>query len=116
MTRSLTERRSRDAAFDLEAYLRRIGGVDCRAPDLGTLRAIVARHARAIAFENLDPFLRRLSASTRPHSAPSWCTAGRRVEAAQDDVGPEPPRFSIGRDNGAPSRATRSVLMPTTGS
>ncbi len=59
MTTSLTQRRSRDAAFDLEAYLRRIGGVDCRAPDLGTLRAIVARHARAIAFENLDPFLRR---------------------------------------------------------
>ncbi len=59
MTTSLTQRRSRDAAFDLKAYLRRIGGVDCRAPDLGTLRAIVARHARAIPFENLDPFLRR---------------------------------------------------------
>jgi N-hydroxyarylamine O-acetyltransferase len=42
-------------AIDLEAYFRRIGYTGERAPDLATLKAIHARHAEAIAFENLDP-------------------------------------------------------------
>ncbi len=46
-------------SFDLDAYLRRIGHAGARRPDLDTLREIVLEHARAIAFENLDPFLRR---------------------------------------------------------
>lgn len=42
-------------AIDLEAYFRRIGYTGERAPNLATLKAIHARHAEAIAFENLDP-------------------------------------------------------------
>jgi N-hydroxyarylamine O-acetyltransferase len=45
--------------FDLDAYLARIGHDGGRRPDLATLRALVAAHTRTIAFENLDPFLRR---------------------------------------------------------
>jgi N-hydroxyarylamine O-acetyltransferase len=44
---------------DLDAYFRRIGHDGGRAPTLETLRAIVARHAEAIPFENLDPLLGR---------------------------------------------------------
>jgi arylamine N-acetyltransferase len=43
----------------LRDYLERIGVADPAAPDLPTLRRIVAAHTRAIAFENLDPFTRR---------------------------------------------------------
>jgi arylamine N-acetyltransferase len=46
----------------LSDYLDRIGAADVTAsaaPDLPTLRRIVAAHTRAIAFENLDPFTRR---------------------------------------------------------
>lgn len=43
---------------DLDAYLARVGTVAGPA-DLTTLRAVVAGHARAIAFENLDPFTGR---------------------------------------------------------
>lgn len=46
-------------SFDLEAYLTRIGHHGERGADLSTLRRIVAGHADHIAFENLDPFLRR---------------------------------------------------------
>lgn len=46
-------------AFDLGAYLARIGYLGGLAPDLVTLEAIVAGHSHHIAFENLDPFLRR---------------------------------------------------------
>lgn len=45
--------------FDFDAYLRRIGFKGARAPSLETLAAIHRHHTRAIAFENLDPFLRR---------------------------------------------------------
>lgn len=45
--------------FDLDAYLRRIGHAGGRAPTLETLREIHRRHAQSIAFENLDPLLRR---------------------------------------------------------
>jgi arylamine N-acetyltransferase len=43
----------------LEAYLARIDVPHARQPDLDTLRAIVAGHARTIAFENLNPFTGR---------------------------------------------------------
>lgn len=45
------------AAIDLEAYSQRIGYSGDRAPTLDTLRGIQARHAQAIAFENLNPLL-----------------------------------------------------------
>lgn len=44
--------------MDLEAYLRRIGHAGAHAPTLDTLRAILARHTDAIAFENLNPLLK----------------------------------------------------------
>ena len=46
-------------AIELDGYLRRIGYDGSRAPTLETLRALHLRHALAIPFENLDPFLRR---------------------------------------------------------
>jgi N-hydroxyarylamine O-acetyltransferase len=49
----------REHTVDVDAYLRRIGYTGSREPTLATLRAIHARHPQAIAFENLDPFLRR---------------------------------------------------------
>ena len=45
--------------FDLDAYLARIGHTGGHRPDLATLAAIQQAHARAIAFENLDPWLGR---------------------------------------------------------
>jgi N-hydroxyarylamine O-acetyltransferase len=45
--------------LDLDSYFRRIGYDGSRAPTLDTLRALHFRHALAIPFENLDPFLRR---------------------------------------------------------
>lgn len=47
-------------AFDLDAYLARIGFAGDRAPSLDTLRRVQLAHASAIAFENLDPYLRRV--------------------------------------------------------
>jgi Arylamine N-acetyltransferase len=44
---------------DLDDYLARIEVPAADAADLPTLRRIVAGHARAIAFENLDPFTGR---------------------------------------------------------
>ncbi len=46
-------------AFDLDAYLARLGYDGDRRPTLVTLAEIVLRHSRSIAFENIDPFLRR---------------------------------------------------------
>lgn len=43
--------------IDLDAYLRRIDYRGTVAPDLPTLRALVAAHAAAIPFENLNPWL-----------------------------------------------------------
>src|SRR6185503_9851001 len=40
--------------IDIDAYLNRIGYGGSRAPTLETLRALHARHAGAISFENLD--------------------------------------------------------------
>jgi N-hydroxyarylamine O-acetyltransferase len=45
------------AAFDLDAYCERIRYAGDRAPTVDTLSAIHLRHAEAIPFENLNPFL-----------------------------------------------------------
>lgn len=44
-------------SLDLDAYLARIGHAGSVAPVLMTLRALHARHAAAIPFENLSPLL-----------------------------------------------------------
>lgn len=46
-------------AIDLDAYFHRIGYAGARVPTPQVLQEIHRRHADAIAFENLDPFLRR---------------------------------------------------------
>ena len=46
-------------AFDLDAYLARIGYAGPRTPTLSTLQAIHALQPAAIPFESLDPFLQR---------------------------------------------------------
>ncbi|MGH6929009.1 MAG: arylamine N-acetyltransferase family protein [Dongiaceae bacterium] len=45
--------------FDLDTYAARIGYDGAQRPTLETLRAVQLRHTQAIAFENLDPLLRR---------------------------------------------------------
>ncbi len=47
------------ATVNLDAYFERIGYTGAREPTLEALRAIHLRHALSIAFENLDPLLRR---------------------------------------------------------
>ncbi len=54
MTQPLAETR-----IDLDAYFQRIGYDGERTPTLATLRAIHARHATMIPFENLSPLLRQ---------------------------------------------------------
>ncbi|NLE81806.1 MAG: arylamine N-acetyltransferase [Rhodococcus sp.] len=48
-----------DEAVDLDRYFERIGYSGDRAPTASTLDAIIAHHASAIPFENLDPFTGR---------------------------------------------------------
>src|SRR5260370_29963050 len=48
-----------EEAFDLDAWLRRIGRGGSRAPTLATLRAVVAAHAAAISYESIDVLLER---------------------------------------------------------
>jgi N-hydroxyarylamine O-acetyltransferase len=50
---------SSPSSIDLDAYCARIGYTGPRTPTLATLSAIHALHPQAIAFENLDPLLRR---------------------------------------------------------
>ena len=64
-------------ALDLAAYLTRIGTPDADRADLPTLRAIVAGHARAIAFENLDAFTGR-EIGLDPADLAAKLVAGRR--------------------------------------
>jgi len=45
--------------IDVESYFQRIGYDGARTPTLATLQAIHLRHPQAIAFENLDPLLKR---------------------------------------------------------
>ena len=65
------------SAFDLSAYLERIGYQDEPAPDLATLASIVLGHAQSIAFENLDPFLGR-PVALDPASLQAKLVAGGR--------------------------------------
>ena len=46
-------------AFDLEAWLRRIGYTGPRDPDLATLSRLIAAHSATIPFENVDVLLGR---------------------------------------------------------
>jgi N-hydroxyarylamine O-acetyltransferase len=46
-------------AFDLDAYLARIGYAGPRDASLNTLRALHFAHPQSIPFENIDPFLGR---------------------------------------------------------
>src|SRR4051812_15485107 len=45
-------------AVDLDAYFQRIGYEGERTPTFETLQAIQLRHAKTIAFENLNPLMR----------------------------------------------------------
>lgn len=56
---SLSRTAAPSDGFDLSAYLRRIGYDGPRTATLETLRALHSLQPRAIAFENLDPFLGR---------------------------------------------------------
>jgi N-hydroxyarylamine O-acetyltransferase len=47
-------------SIDLDAYCRRIGYTGERVPTIDTLRAVHQYHPQAIAFENLDPLLKRI--------------------------------------------------------
>lgn len=51
-----------DTPFNLDAYRRRIGLEGPVAPTLETLSRVVARHARAIAFENIEVLAGRVPA------------------------------------------------------
>lgn len=46
-------------AIDLDAYFQRIGYIGDRTPTLKTLQSIQQYHAQAIAFENLNSFLKQ---------------------------------------------------------
>ena len=46
-------------AIDLDAYFQRIGYIGDRTATLKTLQSIHQHHAQAIAFENLNPFLKQ---------------------------------------------------------
>src|ERR1700676_4800656 len=48
-----------DDAFDISAWLARIGYGGSRAPTLETLRALIAAHSSAIAYESIDVLLHR---------------------------------------------------------
>jgi N-hydroxyarylamine O-acetyltransferase len=48
-----------DDAFDVGAWLRRIGHTGSLAPDLATLRGVIAAHTATIPFENIDVLLGR---------------------------------------------------------
>jgi N-hydroxyarylamine O-acetyltransferase len=64
-------------AIDVENYFQRIGYDGSRAPTLETLRAIHLRHPQAIAFENLDPLLKR------PISLESQALQGKLVHSGR---------------------------------
>ena len=62
---------------DIGAYFRRIGYTGSRAPTLDTLAGILLRHPQAIAFENLDPLLKR------PISLQSEALEGKLLHAGR---------------------------------
>jgi N-hydroxyarylamine O-acetyltransferase len=64
-------------AFDLDAYLKRIGWEGDRRPDLATLRGIHTAHALTVPFENLDP-VRGVVPSLDPADLTAKLVHGRR--------------------------------------
>jgi arylamine N-acetyltransferase len=82
--------------YQLDAYLARIGKPEAGAADLATLRAVVAGHAQAIAFENLDAFTGRtpllhlddLAAKLVTGGRGGWCfEQNLLLRRALDDLG-----------------------------
>lgn len=65
------------ATIGLDAYLNRIDVHQARTADLATLRRIVAGHAQAIAFENLDAFTGRTPGLSQPELAAKLVAGGR---------------------------------------
>ena len=57
--------------FDLDAHFARIAYDGGRQPTPETLRALQLRHTQAIAFEDLDPLLRRPVAALNRLITPS---------------------------------------------
>ncbi len=71
---------------DLDAYFERIGYSGAPRPDLPTLRGIHLQHAVTIAFENLDPLLRRpvrLDLDSLEHKLLRSCRGGYCFEQNQ---------------------------------
>jgi N-hydroxyarylamine O-acetyltransferase len=62
---------------DSDAYFTRIGYSGSRAPTLRTLADILLRHPQAIAFENLDPLLKRPISLQREALEGKMLRAGR---------------------------------------
>jgi N-hydroxyarylamine O-acetyltransferase len=63
--------------MDFDAYRQRIGFMDDAPPTLGTLSKLIARHAAAIPFENVDVLAGRVPALDLP-SLHAKLVAGRR--------------------------------------
>lgn len=63
--------------IDVGAYFRRIGYDGPRAPTLAVLRDLHRLHPQAIAFENLDPLLRRLVKLDLPSLQSKFVEGGR---------------------------------------
>jgi arylamine N-acetyltransferase len=108
----------------LGAYLTRIGTPDAGAADLATLRRIVAGHARAIAFENLDAFTGRtprlgpdeLAAKLVAGGRGGWCFEHNLLlRGALDELGFRTTglaaRVLWGRPDGAPPTARGHMLL-----
>lgn len=110
--------------YELDAYLARIGQPDAGAADIATLRAVVAGHAQAIAFENLDAFTGR-TPGLRPDDLAVKLVAGGRggwcfeqnllLRRALDDLGFRTTglagRVVWGRPDGAPMPPRGHMLL-----
>jgi N-hydroxyarylamine O-acetyltransferase len=65
------------AAFDRDAWLRRIGYDGPRAPTLAALRGVVEAHATTIAYETIDPLLGRPPSLDLAHLQAKMIARGR---------------------------------------
>jgi arylamine N-acetyltransferase len=105
-------------------YLDRIGTPEARAADLPTLRRIVAAHAQAIAFENLDAFTGRtprlgaadLAAKLVAGGRGGWCfEQNLLLRTALDELGFRTTglgaRVLWGRPEGAPMPPRGHMLL-----
>jgi N-hydroxyarylamine O-acetyltransferase len=110
--------------YQLDAYLARIGKPEAGAADLATLRAVVAGHAQAIAFENLDAFTGRtpllhlddLAAKLVTGGRGGWCfEQNLLLRRALDDLGFRTTglagRVVWGRPAGAPPPPRGHMLL-----